>query len=94
MCSFDISSLFTGIPLLKTINMGAGALYHSQFLTSPIPQNIFMELMMSVEFCFNNIMYKQLDCVAMGYLLEPSLANIFVRFSPGAQGAKSVSWLF
>ena len=32
----------------------------------------------SVEFSFSNIMYKQIDGVAMGSLLGPALANIFV----------------
>ena len=33
-----------------------------------------------VEFNFNDIMYKQTDKVAMGSLLGPALANIFVGF--------------
>ena len=32
----------------------------------------------SVEFSFNNNMYRQIDCVAMGSPLGPALANIFV----------------
>ena len=34
----------------------------------------------SVEFRFNNIMYRQIDGVAMGSSLGPTLANIFVGF--------------
>ena len=34
----------------------------------------------SVEFSFNNNMYKQTDGVAMGSPLGPSLANIFVGY--------------
>lgn len=33
-----------------------------------------------VEFSFNNTMYKQVDGVAMGSPLGPTLANIFVGF--------------
>ena len=34
----------------------------------------------SVEFSFNNIMYKQIDGISMGSPLGPALANIFVGF--------------
>ena len=34
----------------------------------------------SIEFSFNNCMYRQIDRVAMGSLLGPALANIFVGF--------------
>ena len=48
-----------------------------------IPKHIFTDLMKiatsSVEFSFNNCMYRQIDGV-MGSLLGPALANIFVGF--------------
>ena len=34
----------------------------------------------SVEFSFNNIMFRQIDGVAMGSPLDPALANIFVGY--------------
>ena len=47
-----------------------------------IPKDMFVELMKSatssVEFSFNNIMYKQTDGVAMGSPLGPALANILL----------------
>ena len=33
-----------------------------------------------VEFSFNNIMFRQIDGVAMGSPLGPALANIFVGY--------------
>ena len=49
-----------------------------------IPKDSFVELMKSatssVEFSFNNTMYKQTDGVAMGLPLGPALANIFVGY--------------
>ena len=50
----------------------------------PFPRAVFVELMQtatsSVEFSFNNIMHRQIDGVAMGSPLSPSLANIFVGY--------------
>ena len=79
-----ISSLFTNIPLGETIQICADSLYDSN-LTPPImDKDVFIELMniatTSVEFSFNNKMYKQIDRVAMGSPLGPALANIFVAY--------------
>ena len=83
LCSFDISSLFTNIPLGETIQICADSLYDSN-LTPPIMgKDVFIEPMniatTSVEFSFNK-MYKQIDGVAMGSPLGPALANIFVGY--------------
>ena len=84
MCSFDISSLFTNVPLAETIQICADSLYN--FLPTPptFPRNVFVELMelatCSVDFSFINIMHRQIDGVAMGSPLGPCLANIFVGF--------------
>ena len=84
LCSLDISSLFTNVPLDETIEICADALYRGHLDCPPIPEDTFRELMLiatrGVEFSFNNQMYKQLDGVAMGSPLGPALANIFVGF--------------
>ena len=85
MCFFDISSLFTNVPLEETINICADTLYFDDSDAQPlISKAVFIELMKSatsgVEFSFNDIMYKQTDGVAMGSSLGPALANIFVGF--------------
>ena len=58
LCSFDISSLFTSVPLKETIGICAEALYKDPSSTPPIPQAVFIELMesatSSVEFSFND----------------------------------------
>ena len=82
--SFDMSSLFTNVPLDETIKICSDALYDDSDLQSLIPKHVFVELMKnatsSVEFSFNNTKYKQTDSVAMGSLFDPALANIFVGY--------------
>ena len=84
MCSFDVSSLFTNVPLDKTIKICSDVLCDDSDLQPFIPKNVFVELMKnatsSVEFSFNNTMYKQTDGVAMGLPLDPALANIVVGY--------------
>ena len=84
LCSFDISSLFTNVPLQETIEICANALYDDDLVLPPFPRKIFIELMQtatsSVEFSFNDTMYRQTDDVAMRSLLGAALANIFVDY--------------
>jgi len=83
LCSFDISSLFTNVPLAENIQICANTLYNNNVLPKPsFPRDIFVELKhlttSSAEFSFNNNMLWQIDVVAMGSPLGPALANIFV----------------
>ncbi len=84
MCSFDVKSLFTNVPLAETIKICIDQLYHSDITQPDIPESICLEMLrmatVDVEFSFNNSMYRQIDGVAMGSLLGPILANIFVGF--------------
>ncbi|MEC8569013.1 MAG: reverse transcriptase domain-containing protein, partial [Pseudomonadota bacterium] len=84
MCSYDIKSLFTNIPLVEVTNICLECLYHSDIPQPPIPEKVFHELLtlatLNVEFSFNDNMYRQVDGVAMGSPLGPILANIFVGY--------------
>ena len=84
MCSFDVSNLFTNVPLDETIKICSKALYDQSYSYPVIPKDVFVELMKSatssVEFSFNNTMYKQTDGVAMRSLLGSASANIFVGY--------------
>ena len=82
MASFDVKSLFTNVPLMETINICADALFQDNNLT--LTRSSFIELMQlatsSTEFSIMDEMYRQVDGVAMGSPLGPTLANIFVGF--------------
>ena len=84
MCSFDVSSLFTNVPLNETIKICLESLYDQSDSQPLFSRNVFVELMnsatFSVEFSFNNTMYKQTDEVAMGSLLGPALA-VFIGYN-------------
>ena len=84
MCSFNVYSLYTNIPLEETIEICCDVLFRSSHPKPTFPENVFKHLMSfatsSVEFCFNNIMNRQNGGVAMGSSLGPKLANIFVGF--------------
>ena len=81
MFSFDVTSLFTNVPLIETIE------YICDFITKEsvdlgIPLNALKELLlrctMNVQFLFNGEYYRQVDGVAMGSPLGPLLADIFM----------------
>ena len=84
LCSFDICSLFTNVPLAETIEICTKTLYDGHLPTPVIPKHVFIELMKtattSVEFSFNKIMYRQINGVGMGSPLGPALENIFVGY--------------
>ena len=84
LLSFDICSLFTNVPLAETIEICTKTLYNGHLPTPVIPKHVFIEVMKtattSVEFSFINIMYRQIDGVAMGSPLGPAVASIFVGY--------------
>jgi hypothetical protein len=84
MCSFDVSSLFTNVPLAETIRICADKLYENGPNSLTLSRDNFIKLMNwavdSVQFSFNDTIYCQIDGVAMGSPLGPSLANIFVGY--------------
>ena len=68
LSSFDISCLFSNVPLDETIQICADTLYKDDRIVPPtFPKDIFVQLMTAatscVEFSFNNIMFQQIDGV-------------------------------
>ena len=87
MCSFSVVRLFTNVTLQEVISISAIAVYHEGNIPTwptTLTEQSFKELMHrvtpEVEFLFDGVMYRQVDGVAMGLLLCPVFANIFVGF--------------
>ena len=83
MCSFDIVSLFTNIPLSETIQICLDSLYRDEEMKKPrMPEALLKKMLMKatteVQFSFDGKMYRQNDGVAMGSPQGPVLANILV----------------
>src|ERR1700755_2387832 len=85
MVSFDVSSLFTNVPLLETINIITNKVYNSPSTLPLLTVNkeTFKELLTLASsdsfFLFNETIYQQIDGVAMGSPLGPTLANLFLN---------------
>ena len=86
MVSFDVSSLFTNIPLDETINIILDDLFSETEVLSfngcSFGKAHFKKLLefavKNNNFIFNNQLYEQVDGVTMGSPLGPAFANIFM----------------
>ena len=82
--SFDVTSLFTNVPLDETIKIILRRIhiYIDKKINTNIPKTEVKELLQlctkNVYFTFNGEIYIQIDGVAMGSPLGPVLANIFM----------------
>ena len=82
MASFDITDLYTNVPLSETLDICMNLLANGNYFD--IPSTLLRKLLeLSVYdtiFCFNGSYYKQLDGLGMGLPLSPTLANIFLCY--------------
>ena len=82
MCSFDVSSLFTNVPLDETISIAIDRLFAEGHDTMGMSKDTLSYLLCTAAkdccFVFNGHFYCQLDGVAMGSPLGPVLADIFM----------------
>ena len=84
MGCLDADSRFTNIPLDETIDICVNQLFENidtveGFTKSELNQLLCLATKESY-FIFNGLLYKQIDGVAMGSPLGPSLANAFLSY--------------
>ena len=80
MCSFDVSSLITNVPLDETIEICLDKLYalaNLPRLPRLVLKNLLLFATKKSHFVFDGQYYDQIEDVAMGSPLGPVLANIF-----------------
>nr|XP_027231121.1 uncharacterized protein LOC113822785 [Penaeus vannamei] len=84
MASFDVTNLFTNLPLVETIAIIIDSLFNHSTHINGLNKLHFRKLLefatKDIAFFFNGELYKQIDGVAMGSPLGPTLANIFMCF--------------
>ena len=82
MASLDVKSLFTKIPVDETIKNAVDYLFSSNMYRGKLcrsePYYLLKLATSESSFIFDNILYKQIDGVAMGPSLGPTLANAFL----------------
>ena len=82
MASLDVESFFTNSPIDETIKNKVDDLFSSNMYRGKLSKSELYYLLKLAtsesSFIFDNILYKQIDGVAMGSPLGPTLANAFL----------------
>ena len=82
MVSYDIKSLYTNIPVSETIEITCNKIFAINSSFHAFDRTTFCKFLQlavsNTYFFFNKVLYKQLDGLAMGNPLAPTLANIFL----------------
>ena len=83
LISFDVTSLFTNIPLEETIKLAVDVIIEKDRdnkISREQLTRLFEFATLRTNFLFEGEMYDQTDGVAMGSPLAPILANLFMGF--------------
>ena len=81
MASLDVVFLFTNVPLDGTIEIWVNELFKSSQMVSGLNKQIFEMLSLTTKenvILFDQKYYSQIDVVATGSPLGPTLASIFL----------------
>ena len=80
--SFDVVSLFTNVPLKRTIDINCKRIYDDKLVNTTLKTNTLKKLIKhtctKTAFLCNGNIYEQVDGVSMGSPLAPVLANIIM----------------
>ena len=80
--SFDVKSLFTNVPLDKTIQIILDRIYNDNIISTSLKRRTLKKLLKDTcsktAFMLDGIIYEQIDGVSMGASLGPVLANIIM----------------
>ena len=80
--SFDVKSLFTNVPLKKTVNIILNRIYKSKLISTTLTKRTLKKLILDsctkTIFSLNGEYYKQTDGVSIRSPLGPTLANIIM----------------
>ena len=81
MSTHDVDSLFTNVPLDKTIEICVSELFKFSQPSSGLSKQQFLEMLLLTTkenlVLFDQKYYSQIDGVAMSSPLDPTLANVF-----------------
>ena len=84
MASLDVDSLFTNVPLDETIKICIDELFQSEMTVSGLnKKEMFERISLNLKesiILFYNKYYSQIDGVAMGSPLGPTLAHSFLCY--------------
>ena len=85
MTSFDVTSLYTNIPLHETIDIIINLVFESNNIFHCYTKDLFKKLLeltlLDSCFIFNEKLYSQIDGLAMGSPVAPVFANIFLAYN-------------
>ena len=82
LVSYDVTGLFTNIPLRETIDIAINLIFNPNPNLNIIRKELKKTFAFPyiILFIFNSKFYNQIDGVVMGSPLAPALANIFMGF--------------
>ena len=80
--SYDVASLFTNVPLQKTINIISKVVYVEKVINTTLKRNTIRKLIKDTckktAFVSDNEIYKKTEGVSMSSPIAPVLANIIM----------------